>query len=195
MRISRIEKIYVNSGKKAEKNIEIVERLLAQVDLGNVRRVLEVGCGIGVVASHLSEKYQWDVTGIDLDPEQIEIAKNDNVENEHLKFFEANVTELPFEDGEFDAVLSFDVLHHIPDWDKALHEISRTLRPKGLFLLNDFALPRFTTRIYKNCGVFAADDISDYLRGNGFEVTCGEKPKANIFTRLAGHFGIISQKN
>ena len=153
MRISRLEKIYVNSRKQAEKNLEIVERLFTQVDLGNVRRVLEVGCGIGAVASHLPEKYQWDVTGIDLDPEQIEIAKKDNVENEHLEFFEADVTELPFRDGEFDSVLSFDVLHHIPDWDKALPEIGRVLRPKGFYLLNDLALAKLL-KIFGNWGAF-----------------------------------------
>jgi len=193
MRISRLEKIYVNSRKQAERNIEIVERLFAQVDLGNVRRILEVGCGIGVLASHLSEEYEWDVTGIDLDPEQIEIAKNDNVENEHLRFFEADVTELPFEDGGFDAVLSFDVLHHIPDWDRAIYEISRVLGPKGLYLLNDLALPKFTARIYRNCGVFSADDVINHLRENDFAVIYAEKPKANIFARLTRHFSIVSQ--
>ena len=78
-----------------------------------------------MVASHLSEQYQWDVTGIDLDPEQIEIAEGDHTEDQRLRFFEADTTELPFEDREFDMVLCFDVLHHIPDWDKALSEISR----------------------------------------------------------------------
>ena len=194
MRISRLEKIFVNNKKVAAKNIEIAERLFTQVDLSNVGMVLEVGCGIGVVASHLSEKYQWKVTGIDLDPEQIEIARNDNPENEHLKFLEADVKELPFEDGEFDAVLSFDVLHHIPDWDKALHEISRVSRPKGWYFLNDLTLPRFTARIYKDCGVFAADDVINHLRENGFAVAYAEKPKVNIFARFARHFSIISQK-
>ena len=55
MRISRLEKTFVNNRRIAEKNIGIAERLFTQVDLGNAKRVLEVGCGIGVVASHLSE--------------------------------------------------------------------------------------------------------------------------------------------
>jgi len=193
MRISRLEKIFVNNRRIAEKNIGIVERLFTQVDLGNVKRVLEVGCGIGVVASHLSEKYQWDVTGVDLDPEQIEIAKSDHPENEHLKFFEADTTELPFEDREFDLVLSFDVLHHIPDWDKALREINRVLRSTGLYLLNDLSLPKFTARIYKDCGVFSADDVINHLRENGLVIIYAEKSKANVFARLGRHFSIISQ--
>ena len=193
MRISRLEKIFVNNRRIAEKNIGIVERLFTQVNLGNVKRVLEVGCGIGAVASHLSEKYQWDVTGIDLDPKQIEIAKSDHTENENLKFFEADTTELPFEDREFDMVLSFDVLHHMPDWDEALREISRLLGPTGLYLMNDLSLPKFTARIYKNCGVFSADDVINNLRDNALVVIYAEKPKVNVFARLGRHFSIISQ--
>jgi ubiquinone/menaquinone biosynthesis C-methylase UbiE len=193
MRISRLEKIFVNNRRIAEKNIIIVERLFTQIDLGNVKRVLEVGCGIGVVASHLSEKYQWDVTGVDLDPEQIKIAKIDHPENENLKFFEADTKELPFEDREFDLVLSFDVLHHIPDWDKALREINRVLGSKGLYILNDLSLPKFTTKIYKNCGVFSADDVINHLRENGLVIIYTEKPKVNVFARIGRHFNIISQ--
>ncbi len=195
MRISRLEKMYVNSRMQAKKNMEIVERLFAQVDLRDVRRVLEVGCGIGVVASHLSEKHQWDVTGIDLDPEQIEIAKNDNVENERLRFFKADVTELPFEDGEFDAVLSLDVLHHIPDWDKALDEIGRVLGPRGSYVLNDLALPGFTARIFRSCGVLQADDVIDHLSRNGFKAVYRENPKVSVFARLARRFSIVLQKS
>ena len=195
MKMSRLEKMYVNNKKQAGKNIEIVERLFTRVDSGNVKRALEVGCGIGVVASYLSDKYQWDVTGIDLDPEQIKIAKNDNIENEHLKFFKADVKELPFENGEFDVVLSFDVLHHIPDWDKALHEIGRVLRPEGLYLLNDLALAKIF-KLFENLGgFFSEEDVVDHLRGNGFEVMYAENPKVNVFARFARHFSIIAQKN
>ncbi|MCK4583812.1 class I SAM-dependent methyltransferase, partial [candidate division WOR-3 bacterium] len=113
MKIGKLEKIFVNRRKEAEKSIKIAERLFRQIDLSNVKKVLEVGCGIGVVSSYLAKRYGWNVTGIDLDPEQIERAKKDNTENEYLRFFEADVTQLPFEDREFDMILSFDVLHHI----------------------------------------------------------------------------------
>jgi len=81
------------------------------------------------------------------------------------------------------------------DGNLALHETSRVLRPKGLCLLKDLALPRFTARIYKDCGVFSADDVISHLRKNGLIVIYAEKPKANVFARLGRHFSIISQKN
>ena len=195
MKMSKLEKKFVNSRRQAERNIKIAEQLFTQIDSSNVKKVLEVGCGIGVLSSYLAREYKWDVTGIDLDPEQIERAKNDNVENEYLKFFEADATKLPFENREFDMVLSFDVLHHIPNWDKAFTEISRVLSPKGAYILNDLALPRFAARISKNWGVFAVDDIINDLKRNSFEVIYEEKPKINIFARLARHFSIVSQKS
>ena len=153
-----------------------------------------MGCGIGVVASHPAEKYKWNVTGIDLDCEQIERARNDNTENEHLKFLEADATGLPFEDREFDMVLSFDVLHHMPDWNEALVEIGRVLKPEGFYVLNDLALPGFAARIFGNCAAFAADDTIDRLKRNAFEIIYAEKAKAGMFATLARHCSVVSQK-
>lgn len=184
MKMIKLEKIFVNRKKEAEKNIKIAEQLFSQIDLSNVKKVLEVGCGIGVLSSYLAKEYGWNVTGIDLDPEQIERAKKDNKENENLRFLEADVTKLPFENNEFDMVLSFDVLHHIPNWDKALNEIRRVLSPKGFYILNDLAISRFMARIYKNCGVYAVADIINHLKRNSFEVIYVEKISRGCFSIL-----------
>jgi len=109
MKMMKLEKIFVNPSARA-RNIKVIERLFSQIDLSKVKKVLEVGCGIGVLSSYLAEKYQWEVTGIDLDLEQIDRAKNDHRENKYLKFLEADVTKLPFGDNEFDLVLSVDAL-------------------------------------------------------------------------------------
>jgi tocopherol O-methyltransferase len=106
MKMSKLEKIFVNPSAHA-RNIKVIEQLFSQIDLSNVKKVLEVGCGIGVLSSYLAEKYKWEVTGIDLDPEQIEKAKNDHRENKYLKFLEADATKLPFGDSGFDMVSMF----------------------------------------------------------------------------------------
>ena len=188
MRLTRLEKWPVN--RMAKRNIRTVERLFSQVDLSNVEKALEVGCGIGVVSSYLAEKYGWDVTGIDLDPDQIKGAKNNNIEDKSLKFLEADATRLPFENNEFDMVLSFDALHHIPGWDKALEEISRVLKPEGFYVLNDLAFPGL--RIFKGLlkrymSIFAVEDITRYLKRNSFEIVYEKK-------MFGGRFSIASQK-
>jgi ubiquinone/menaquinone biosynthesis C-methylase UbiE len=197
MKMSKLEKKFVNSKNRAKKNINLVERLFNQIDLSNVKKVLEIGCGIGVLTSYLAGKYRWEIIGIDIDPEQIEKAKKDNKENEYLKFFEADATNLSFENNEFDIVLSFNVLHHIPNWDKALAEIGRILKPAGFYLLSDLRSPEFIARALKDLlnkymGVYTLIDIKNNLKVNRLEIIYEEKPKSNIIMR---HFSIISKKN
>lgn len=195
MKMSKLEKRFVNSIKQAEKNIEIAKRLFKQTNLNNVSNVLEVGCGIGLLASYLAKEYKWNVTGVDLDSEQIKRAKNENKENDHLRFFEADATDLSFEKNEFDMILSFDVMHHIQNWDKALKEISRVLRLNGMYILNDLALPNFTARTFKGLlhdymGVYSVDDIINQLKRNNFDILYVERPTINILMR---HFSLVSQ--
>jgi len=193
--MSKLEKKFVNSIKQAKNNIEVAEQLFKQTNLNNVSNVLEVGCGIGFLASYLSKEYKWNVTGIDLDPDQVKRAKNENKENDYLRFFEADTTDLPFEKNEFDMILSFDVLHHIPNWDKALNEISRILRLNGMYILNDLALPRFTAIAFKGLlnnymGVYSVGDIVNQLKRNNLDILYIERPTINILMR---HFSLISQ--
>ncbi len=53
---------------------------------------------------------------------------------ERLRF--GDVTRLPFANGSFDAVLSLDVLEHVPDYQAALREFARVLRPGGELVLS-----------------------------------------------------------
>lgn len=47
-----------------------------------------------------------------------------------------DLTRLSFEDRSFDAVFSFDVLEHVPDYQKGLQEVFRVLKPGGMFLMS-----------------------------------------------------------
>jgi len=198
MRMSKLEKKFVNSKMQAEKNIKIAERLFGEIDSSNVKRVLEVGCGVGIFTSYLARKYEWDVTGIDLDPEQIKRAKSDHAENERLRFLEADATELAFERGEFDMVLSFDVLHHIRCWDRAIAEIGRVLKPKGFYILNDLAFSRLAVRVFRNLArnymsVYAVDDIINCLTRNDFRIVV-HKEKPEVMTIIMKYHSMVAQK-
>lgn len=204
MKMTKIEKKFVNSKRHAQKNIELVEQLFRRVDLSKKNKVLEIGCGVGVVSAHLNIKYQMDVIGTDLDPEQIEIAKKYNKENEKLKFFEADATKLPFENNKFEIVLLLWVMHHINDWDRTLFEINRVLKTKGFFIFADLAYSRmfvrvgnfansnrFFRRIVKNYGIYTIDDIIYFLKNINFEIIYKEKPKGVI----SKNYNIVFQKN
>jgi ubiquinone/menaquinone biosynthesis C-methylase UbiE len=196
MKMSRLEKRFVNSLKQGKKNLEVAQRLFERIDLGNVHEALEVGCGVGFLASHLAEEHGLDVTGIDLDPDQVARAREQSRESDHLRFLEGDATELPFENERFDMVLSFDVLHHIPNWEKALNEVSRVLRSGGMYVLNDLALPSFTANtlgdLLKNrMGAYSIDEMIGGLKRNHLLALYLERPTVNLLMR---HFSVVSRR-
>jgi ubiquinone/menaquinone biosynthesis C-methylase UbiE len=95
--------------------------------------VLEIGAGSGAMAAELLAMYpNIGLTVTDVDDEMVEVAGarlsqfGDRVTARH-----ADATALPFPDNTFDAVLSWVMLHHTVEWEKALAEAIRVLRPGG----------------------------------------------------------------
>lgn len=80
------------------------------------KKVLDVGCGNGVVSKSLKEILQIDITGTDI----IDYRK----ENILFKLIE-NKNKLPFEDKSFDFVMLNDILHHSDNIEQILLEAGR----------------------------------------------------------------------
>ncbi len=97
------------------------------------KAVLDLGCAGGFMAEALAERGA-QVTGIDPAREAIAAART-HAAGAGLEIrYDIGVGEaLPYEDGAFDAVVCVDVLEHVADLQKTLHEVARVLRPGGLF--------------------------------------------------------------
>lgn len=94
-------------------------------------RVLDAGCGTGVVAV-TAARAAAIVKGIDLTPELVLRAReNAQIANVNVEWFEADVEQLPFGDGEFDVVLSQFAHMFAPRPEVAIREMLRVLRPGG----------------------------------------------------------------
>lgn len=100
-------------------------------EAGENGRLLEVGCGMGTDLLQLA-RAGLDVTGVDLTESGIEMAKRRfNLYAEKADLKVADAENLPFEDGTFDVVYSFGVLHHTPDTKRAIGETFRVLKEGG----------------------------------------------------------------
>ena len=100
---------------------------------GAGRDVLEVGVGMGADHLEWAKSVPRSLTGLDLTTRAIGHTRRRLHEfgyDSRLRVGDAE--NLPFKDGSFDLVYSWGVLHHSPDTAKAIREVHRVLRPRGI---------------------------------------------------------------
>ena len=102
------------------------------------KRVLEVGCGRGVGIEILLRLGAAHVTGFDLDPKMVALAQARLTQyGDRVRVFAGDAESIDAPDASLDAVVDYGILHHVPNWQKALQEIARVLKPGGKFYFED----------------------------------------------------------
>ena len=109
--------------------------------------VLEIACGTGVLTRYLRSQLPEStrLVATDLNPEMLEIAKQELADLKKIEYQTADGTSLPFADGEFDAVLcQFGVMFY-PDKSLGYRETARVLKPGGTYLFNTWDSFQYNT--------------------------------------------------
>lgn len=131
-------------------------------------RILDICCGTGDLSITLSQlaDYKPQITGVDFSRLMLDEAEKKvpaSAPGSNIKFIEADVAGLPFEDNHFDcAGISFafrNLTYRNPRTSDYLKEILRVLKPGGQFVIVESAQPkssfiRFFFRLYLRCYVF-----------------------------------------
>ena len=130
-------------------------------------RVLDVASGTAAVAIELVRAHpNRTVVGIDQSPEML-VAGRERVEGASLggqiELRESRAEDLPFADGEFDAVTFTYLLRYVDDVPATLRELARVVRPGGTVAMLEFGLPRGGWRplweLYVRVGLPAAGAV------------------------------------
>jgi len=145
-------------------------------------RILEVGCGRGAGARLIREAFRpSELHAMDLDITMIGRAGRylDAVARREIAFFVGDCSRLPCRNGSFDALFGFGVLHHIPDWQGALAEIVRVLRPGGTYAFEELYPTLYGNVITKRILLhpagnrFRSDDLKGALAAAGLDLRYG----------------------
>jgi ubiquinone/menaquinone biosynthesis C-methylase UbiE len=127
--------------------VEIIRSALAENKLPLGKQILvDAGCGTGLFAAAMVNHVQR-IEAVDLNPGMLAKAQEKMVSEEksgRINFHQSSIDALPLPDESVDAVMTNQVLHHLPDdesssWPKhrkVFQEFSRVLKPGGILIVN-----------------------------------------------------------
>jgi ubiquinone/menaquinone biosynthesis C-methylase UbiE len=162
--------------------------------------VLEIGCGRGVGVEVIFQRFgAARVTAFDLDPKMVERARRRLAAypRERLTLSVGSATAIAASDESFDAVFDFGILHHVPDWQTAVREVARVLKPGGRFYFEEVtrqALERWSYRMFLDHpkeNRFGVQEFVGELEKSGIAVGAGIESiiSNDIFTGVGKRFG------
>ncbi len=137
-------------------SIQLYHHVATQVDIKG-KKVLEVGSGRGGGASYIASYLQAsEVIGVDISSEAVTLC-NQVYQLDNLAFQTADSENLPFNDNSFDVVVNVESSHCYGSMDVFIAEVSRVLKPGGVFLFCDL---RPEERVQKTLDIIAKSGLT-----------------------------------
>lgn len=132
---------------------ENIARLVAKHGAQSSTRLLDIGCGHGIIHKFLQEKspQALELFGTDVAESVLEIAKKNN---SWVKYQSYDGLKLPYADGFFGAAYAICVLHHVPpsQWSSFMQEAYRVVQPGGwVAIFEHNPLNPMTRKVVNSC--------------------------------------------
>ena len=158
--------------------------------------IAELGCGGGRNAAELLKRYPEAVlTALDYSATSVETTRKTNrieIAAGRCSVVQASVESLPFTAGSFDLATAFETVYFWPGLEKCFAEVSRVLKPGGIFLIcnesdgYDEGGKKFE-KIIDGMKCYTAGELSSALKAAGFsEVKSDRHPEKPWLTVVAG---------
>ncbi|MDI6873755.1 class I SAM-dependent methyltransferase [Candidatus Solincola sp.] len=187
--------------------LERSRRLVLSLGIEPGSRVLDVGCGTGVLIPRLLEAVgeEGSVCAVDVAEEMLKVARS-KLQRPNLHYLQADIAATPFLDDSFDLVICHNCFPHVADKGRAVREMFRILRPGGRAVISHTEdRETINARHLRLGGAVGGDLLPDeatmrrWFREAGFEVIEirdgregylleARKPEVTIRCREAGSF-------
>lgn len=177
---------------------EHVGRYLFAAKYTKGKNVLDLGCGVGNGAARLIEKGANSVVGGDVSRNALSFFVKRYMQ-ENLNPVCLSASALPFRSNQFDVIVAFEVIEHVPEYEDLLKECYRVLKKKGLFLLSTpnkridliwRSKPYGAFHIHE----FFPEEIAKLIRQQGFEIAVfGQSPTTLNRLLILSLFGLFSK--
>lgn len=134
LQIKKMNEVLDNVGDMSLKRR--ARRITEGLDLKEGDKIIDVGCGDGYYLYLLSNIPLKNVHLLGFDYDRIVLSNaRKNLGRRKIKLVEGSATKMPFKEGSFDKAIMTEVLEHIDNDGKALTEVNRILKSKGVLLL------------------------------------------------------------
>ncbi|NLF83181.1 MAG: ubiquinone/menaquinone biosynthesis methyltransferase [Candidatus Gastranaerophilales bacterium] len=148
----------------------IKRSVIKSIPLEKGMNVLDICTGTGDIALGISELFnrQIDITALDFSEKMLEIAKKRAKEHANIKFVQADMRKLPFDDATFDAVFISFGLRHVKELEPLVLEIKRVIKPGGWFANLDVGKPKGLYNLFFRLYFFNLVPLFGKIFGAGY---------------------------
>ena len=151
-------------------------------------RALEIGCGSGGGIDLLFETFKVrEVDAFDIDFDMLKRTdRKRRLRRRPVKLWVGNTCEIPVDDATYDVIFDFGTLHHVRDWQSALVEIHRVIKPGGRFYVEEITRQFIVHPLWRRLldhpleNRFDRGELVDGLQKAGFTV-CQSRQFAGLF--------------
>ncbi len=129
-----LKRRYGETASMYERRYEQIQREKYEIvteNLPRVSKVLDLGCGTGMLLSELARRNEF-VVGIDSSSEMLELVRK---RRGSAALVLADADHLPFADHSFDAVVSVTLLQNMPNPATTVREVARVAKPGGIVIM------------------------------------------------------------
>jgi len=145
--------------------------MIQELEGKNFSTLLDIGCGTGIFLSMVLNKFNVNVSGIDISPGMIEKSRELLGDRADLKVGDSE--HLPWKDGSFDIVTCIASFHHYPNPELILNEMRRVLRYGGSAIIADPWAPnpwRFLANLIIKSPLNRHGEVRMYSQGEMHEL-------------------------